>query len=296
MAVTTFIPEVWAAALLTTLEEHHVFAQDGVTNSDYEGEIAEQGDIVHIGKLTDPTIASYTRNSTDLSSPEVLATTDNTLTIDQAKYFNFLLDDLDAAQVKSEGDLVSKAAMRAAIGLRDAVDTYLSYQMINNTQAANVLAPVDADAPDEAFQIIRRLRMTLNKANVPSSDRFLIIAPEFEVLLLGDNRFIDTSRYGSDAPILTGEIGRALGFRILLSNNIPAGYPASSGETSNWVIAGHPMATTYAEQIPINNVEALRSQKAFADIVRGLHLYGSAVVRPEALAICDVDVTINSSS
>jgi len=294
MAVTSFIPEVWAAALLTTLEEHHVFAQDGVTNRDYEGEISAYGDTVQIGYLSDPTIAPYTRNSTDLSSPEVLTTTHDTLVIDQAQKFNFMLDDLDARQVRDDGELVDKAAQRAAIGLRDVMDTYLAYTMVNNTQASNVLDPLDVDSPDEAFQLLRRLRMTLNKRNVPSDGRFVIVAPEFELLLLGDNRFLDASAYGSNAPIMNGEIGRAVGFRILVSNNIPAGYPASAGETSNWVIAGHPMATTVAEQI--TSVEAFRSQKHFADVVRGLHLYGAKVVRPEALAICDVDVTINSSS
>lgn len=294
MAVTSFIPEVWAAALLTTLEEHHVFAQDGVTNRDYEGEIRAYGDTVQIGYLSDPTIAPYTRNSTDLSSPEVLTTTHATLVIDQAQKFNFMLDDLDARQVRDDGALVDKAAQRAAIGLRDVMDTYLAYTMVNNTHASNVLDPVDVDSPDEAFQLLRRLRMTLNKRNVPSDGRFVIVAPEFELLLLGDNRFLDASAYGSNAPIMNGEIGRAVGFRVLVSNNIPAGYPASAGETSNWVIAGHPIATTVAEQI--TSVEAFRSQKHFADVVRGLHLYGAKVVRPEALAICDVDVTINSSS
>lgn len=294
MAVTSFIPEVWAAALLTTLEEHHVFAQDGVTNRDYEGEISAYGDTVQIGYLSDPTIAPYTRNSTDLSSPEVLTTTHDTLVIDQAQKFNFMLDDLDARQVRDDGELVDKAAQRAAIGLRDVMDTYLAYTMVNNTQASNVLDPLDVDSPDEAFQLLRRLRMTLNKRNVPSDGRFVIVAPEFELLLLGDNRFLDASAYGSNAPIMNGEIGRAVGFRVLVSNNIPAGYPASAGETSNWVIAGHPIATTVAEQI--TSVEAFRSQKHFADVVRGLHLYGAKVVRPEALAICDVDVTINSSS
>jgi len=294
MAVTSFIPEVWAAALLTTLEEHHVFAQDGVTNRDYEGEISAYGDTVQIGYLSDPTIAPYTRNSTDLSSPEVLTTTHDTLVIDQAQKFNFMLDDLDARQVRDDGALVDKAAQRAAIGLRDVMDTYLAYTMVNSTDASNVLEPLDIDSPDEAFQLLRRLRMTLNKRNVPSDGRFVVVAPEFELLLLGDNRFLDASAYGSNAPIMNGEIGRAVGFRVLVSNNIPAGYPASAGETSNWVIAGHPMATTVAEQI--TSVEAFRSQKHFADVVRGLHLYGAKVVRPEALAICDVDVTINSSS
>lgn len=292
MAVTSFIPEIWAAALLTTLEEHHVAAQDGIVNRDYEGEIANQGDTVQINKLTDPTIGPYTRNSTDLSSPEVLTTTANTLVIDQADYFNFLLDDLDRSQVVNAGGLVSDAATRAAIGLRAETDTFLFAAMAADAGAK--LTAEDIDSPDEAFLLFRKLRMALNKASVPTDGRWVVVSPEFEVLLLGDARFIDASKYGTNAPIMNGEIGRAIGFRVLVSNNLPMGYPGSTPEVSNFVIAGHSMATTYAEQI--SKVEALRSQKAFADIVRGLHLYGAEVVRPEALAVCDVDVTINSSS
>ena len=297
MAVTTFIPEVWAAALLTTLEEHHVAAQDGIVNRDYEGEISDFGDTVQIGTLSDPTIGAYTRNSTDLSSPQVLTTTADTLVIDQADYFNFLLDDLDRAQVRNAGGLVSGAAMRAAIGLRAEVDTYLFAEMAGDVSASNpdnLLTQRDIDEPSEAFRLLREFRLALNKANVPMDGRWCVVSPEMEVLFLGDNRFLDASAYGSNAPIMNGEIGRAVGFRILVSNNLPAASVGSSGEVSNVAIAGHAIATTYAEQI--SKVEALRSQAAFADIVRGLHLYGAKVVRPEALAVCDVHVTINSSS
>lgn len=297
MAVTSFIPEVWAAALLTTLEEHHVAAQDGIVNRDYEGEISEYGDTVQIGTLSDPTIGQYARNSTDLSSPEVLTTSHDTLVIDQADYFNFLLDDLDRVQVRDAGQLVSKAAQRAAIGLRAEVDTYLFGLMaagVSTSNPDNLLDPEDIDSPDEAFRLLRKLRMTLNKSDVPMDGRWVVVSPELETIFLGDNRFLDASAYGTNTPIMNGEIGRAVGFRILVSNNLPQGFPGSTPEVSNYVIAGHSMATTYAEQI--SKVEALRSQKAFADVVRGLHLYGAKVVRPECLAVCDVDVTINSSS
>src|SRR4051812_10535612 len=113
MAVDTFIPEVWAAQLLTALPRSYVFGQLNVINHDYEGEIAEFGDTVHIGSLADPTIATYTKNVTAIN-PQTLATTDQSLLIDQSKYFAFEVDDVDARQVRNSGDLLNKAAMRAA--------------------------------------------------------------------------------------------------------------------------------------------------------------------------------------
>lgn len=286
MAVDTFIPEVWAAGLLTALEERHVAAQDGIVNRDYEGEIADFGDTVHIGSLSDPTISTYTKNSTVIN-PQTLATTDQTLVIDQSKYFAFEVDDVDARQVRNDGELLDKAAMRSAVGLRDTLDTFLLTAM---TTAGTALAAQDVATADAAFLLLRRLRMTLNKANVPMDDRWCVISPEFEALILGDNRFIDASRYGSTQPILNGEIGRAIGFRMLSSNNLPAGTAGTPPEVSNFVVAGHPMATTLAEQIA--KVEAYRPEDSFSDAIKGLHLYGGKVVRPEALVVCDVDVTV----
>lgn len=287
MPVDTFIPEVWSATLLTALEERHVLAQDGLVNRDYEGEIAQAGDTVHIGSLTDPTISTYTKNSTVIS-PQTLTTTDQSLVIDQSKYFAFEVDDVDARQVKAGGQLLTKAAQRSAVGLRETLDTYLATTIVAG--AGNVLAAQDVATADAAFLLLRKMRMELNKDNVPNDGRWLVISPEFEALVLGDARFTDASKYGTNSVIMNGEIGRALGFRILVSNNLPGGTAGTPPEVSNYVIAGHNMATTVAEQI--NKVEAYRPPDSFSDAIKGLHLYGAKVVRPEALVVCDVDVTV----
>lgn len=287
MAVDSFIPEVWAAELLTTLEEKHVFAQEGIVNRDYEGEIAEVGDTVHITTLADPTIATYTKNVTTIS-PQTLATTDQTLLIDQSKYFAFEVDDIDAAQTGRKGELLSKATMRAAVGLRDNADVFMA--TLASVGAGTILTAQDVATADAAFLLLRRLRMTLNKNNVPTDDRWCTISPEFEALILGDARFIDASKYGSNTPIMNGEIGRALGFRMLTSNNLPAGTAGTLPEVSNFVIAGHPSAITFAEQIA--KLVPYQPQDSFSDAVKGLHLFGAKVVRPECLVVCDVDVTV----
>ncbi len=285
MAVDTFIPEVWNATLLTTLEKRYVFAQGGVINRDYEGDISQYGDTVHIGTLTDPTIDDYVKNTTVIN-PATLVTTDQTLLIDKVKYFAFEVDDVDARQVRDGGQLLSKAAVRAASKLADAADTFLAGLM--TAGAGNVLTALDITTTDIGYKTVRRLRLALDKANVPTEGRFLIVSPEFYSVLLGDNRFIDASRYGSTTPIRNGEVGSILGFAVMVSNNIPAGTAGTAPEVSNFIIAGHPMAVTFAEQI--NKTEAYRPESAFSDAIKGLHLYGGKVVRAEALAVVDADV------
>jgi N4-gp56 family major capsid protein len=286
MAVDTFVPEIWSAELQTTLPTLYVFGQPGVINRDYEGDISQFGDTVHIGKLTDPSIRNYTKNTT--ITVDTLATTDQALLIDQAKYFAFQIDDVDARQVRDDGQLMDKAAQRSAAALAAAADAYVSGLMVAG--AGTILTPAAVGSVDAAYLLVRTLRVKLDKNNVPVEGRFLIVSPEFYALILGDNRFINAQAYGSTDGIRNGEVGTILGFSVLVSNTIPAGTAATAPAVSNFVIAGHNMATTFADQI--NSVEAYRSQNAFSDTVRGLHLYGAKVVRPEALVVQDTDVTI----
>lgn len=287
MAVDTFIPEVWNAQLLVALKKAYVFGQPGVCNRNYEGDIAEFGDTVHIGSLSRPTISTYVKNSTAIN-PQTLTTTDQTLLIDQAKYFAFEVDDVDARQVRNGGELLNKAASEAAEGLGDTADQFLAGLM--TTGAGTILTAQDAATADAAFLVVRKLRVALDKANVPQSGRFLVVSPEFYALILGDSRFINAAAYGSSRPIQNGEVGSILGFAVLVSNNLPAGTAGTPPEVSNFVVAGHPMALTFAEQI--NKTEAYRPESSFSDAIKGLHLYGAKVVRPEALAVVDVDVTV----
>lgn len=287
MAVDSFIPEVWASQLLIALQARYVFAQGGVINRDYEGEISAFGDTVHIGALSAPTVSTYTKNVTTID-PQTLATTDQTLLIDQSKYFAFEVDDIDARQVRNDGELMSKAAFLSAQELTKVADAFLSGLM--TTQAGTVLPAQAVATADAAYLLVRKLRVALDKANVPPTGRFLIVSPEFYAVILGDPRFVDVSKYGSTDGIQNGEVGRIIGFSVLVANTIPAGTAGAAPAVSNFVVAGHSMATTYADQI--NKIEPFRPQNSFSDALKGLHLYGARVVRPEALAVCDVDVTI----
>ena len=105
--------------------------------------------------------------------------------------------------------------------------------------------------------------------------------PFFHGFLLKDTRFVGSGADAADARLGNGMIGSAAGFKVLKSNNVPI---ASS--TKYKVIAGHPMAYSYAEQI--NRVEAYRKEKGFGDGVKGLHVYGGKLVRPYAWAVGSV--------
>lgn len=288
MAVDSFVPEVWAADLLVRLQEQYVLADPGVAvNTDYTGDIQNGGDTVQIGSLGRTTISNYAKGVTAVD-PQQLTTTSQTLVIDQSKYFAFEIDDIDMAQTRDGGRLMTRAAQESADGLMEVADTYLG--TIMTAGAGSILTPVAITTPAQAYSILVRLKVALDRGNTPTLGRWVAVSPEFHGLLLSDERFTSADRYGSAGVVTNGTVGRALGFDIRVSTNLPAGTAGTAPAVSSFVIAGHRVATTWAEQI--RKVEAYRPDNSFSDALKGLHLYGAKVIRPEALAVIDVDVTL----
>jgi hypothetical protein len=276
----TFRPEIWAAELLVSLRQRYVFAQEGVVNRNYEGEIANEGDTVHINAIERPTIRDYTEHGT--ITWEQLADTDLSLVIDQADYFAFKVDDIEKRQAIS--GFITAAADEAAVGMVEETDAYISGVMDAGVAPANDLGAVTVDiSSNTGWGLLVALRSKLNLANVPREGRWAVIPDAVAAAIIQDPRFLDASQSGSDATLRAGEIGRAAGFTLYESNTVPE--PTTG---SYHVLAGHSMATTFAEQI--NQVETIRLENQFGDGVRGLHLYGAKVIRPEALAKATVTV------
>lgn len=275
MAVTNFIPQVWSARLLAHLDKAHVLTN--LVGRDYEGEIRQYGDTVKITQIGDITIKDYVTN-TDIDDPQELTTEQQLLVIDQQKYYAFQIDDVDAAQARAS--LADAAMQRAAYGLADVADRWLAEIMAAGADEGNQLgsdaAPVALTA-ETAYTYLVRLKVILDKRNVPTSGRWVLVSPEYHGLLLQDDRFVGTGGTAAEAALGNGYIGSAAGFRVYLSNNLPGSLGAQK------VIASYNGATSYAEQIL--KTEAYRLEKRFADAVKGLHVYGGKVTRPNAIAV-----------
>lgn len=274
MAVTTFIPELWSARLLYALEKAHVATN--LVNRNYEGEISNHGDTVHINTIGAITVKSYTKN-TDIDAPETLTTTDQTLVIDQAKYFNFQVDDVD--KVQAAGELVDTAMGRAAYALADVSDAYLLGVIAAGAAAGNTIgsaaAPI-ALTGSNVYENIVKLKTKLDKANVPNTGRTIVVPPDVHSLLLLDDRFAKSTATAGQEALINGLVGRIAGFDVYMSNNVKTGTGTDTGKTPYFEITAQITdATTYAEQII--KTEACRMESRFADAVKGLHVYGAKV-------------------
>lgn len=278
MSVATFIPEFWSKKLLSSLKPAHVYG--ALCNTDYEGEITEAGDTVTINSVGRPTITPYIPN-VSVIVPEKLTTAQRKLVVDQSDSFAFGIDDVDKRQ--ANGGLMEEATKEAAFGFAQVTDLYL--EGIMRAGASNDLGTIGVVNPADVYdKLLIPAKIKLDRANVPVEGRWAVLTPEQHGLILLDPRFIDYDKSGNTEGKVNGIVGRAAGFDLIVSNNAPV----ITGDDYAFM-AGHRMATSYAEQI--NKTEAYRPESSFEDAIKGLHLYGGKVVRPEALVKAAASVT-----
>jgi hypothetical protein len=263
---------------------------EAITNSDYFGEIANMGDSVKIIKEPEITVQPYLRGKT--ITPQDLDDEDFSLTIDKANYFAFKVDDIEEAH--SHVNFQSLASDRAAYRLGDQYDQdvlgYLSGfkqsaihgspDTVNTTTNGSVA--VSTAGTDELLS-----SMKIDEQNVDTQGRWLVVDPVFMELLKDEDSRLFNADFGGSG-LQNGLIGMNIhGFRVYTSNNLPTvgTGPSFTGTNSavnyGMIVAGHDSAVATAEQI--NKTETYRDPDSFSDIVRGMHLYGRKILRPEAL-------------
>lgn len=274
MALEDFIPEIWSARLLKHLDEDLVFKQ--LVNTDYEGEIRNVGDTVRVNRIGDIVVGSYTKDG-EIGSPQQLSGEQLVLTIDQFKYFNFYVDDVDSAQQNPK--TMDDAMSRAAFALAKEVDKYIAglythagVKLDNSGAGYQVGTGTGQKNP---YDLVVDIVEQMDAHNIPGAGRWLVIPPWFHAMLLKSEEY----KLAFQDYKTTGEIPTIAGIRILMSNNLPT--TKISNVAFSVLLAGTNMAISFAQQL--NKVEAYRPEKRFADAVKGLLLFGAKVFYPESL-------------
>lgn len=270
MSVQNFIPTIWSARLNESFKKNLVYGN--VVNTDYEGEIRGQGSTVKINTIGAVTIGNYDK-ATGIGNPQELDSTQKNLVIDQAKYFNFQVDDVDAAQTNV--NLLDGGIVEASYGLANVVDQYIA-GFYTEVKAGNVIGndttPI-IPTKDTAYDLLVDLGVILDENDVPEGDRFVVVPAFFYGLLVKDPRFT------KDANVMrTGFIGNVDNMSVYKSNNVP-----NTTGAKYKVIAGHKSAISFAGQV--DSVEAFRPEKQFSDAIKGLQVFGAKCIKPEAIAV-----------
>lgn len=270
MAITMFIPQIWNAQMLLDFRETATAAN--TVNRSYEGD-ASKGNTVKITSAVNVAITDY-KAAGRITAASAVSDTGLDLLIDQEKSFDFYVDDIDRAQAAGS---FSAYTQSAAEGLAEDADKFILALALTGALAGNVTAAGAAiTTGDAALNILRDLRLKLNKQLVPKSNRVAYVNAEFEAILLeASSKLTQVDKSGSPAGLREASVGRILGFDIVTSENLP-------NTVKPQVLAFHTPSVAFVSQI--QETEALRAQDKFADRLRGLHVYGGKVIRPKAIA------------
>ena len=266
-----FIPEVFSKLLQAKFYSKSVLPE--ISNTDYEGEISGQGDKIVVRTVPAVTINDYAGTITT----QELTTAKVEMLIDKAKYYSFKVDDVLAAQ--ADINMLEGASSDASEGMRIAVETDVLAAAV--TGATTIGSQTTITAANILSNILV-LAKTLDELNIPEEGRFIVLSPEF-ISMLKQSELRQAYLTGdATSPLRNGMVGMVDRFKVFQSNMV---YTPGSGADSGYthVLAGHPKAISFASQF--TNTETVRMESTFGDQVRGLKVYGSKVITPDALCV-----------
>lgn len=271
MAVTNFIQTIWSKKIQDELELACKLVEN--CTREYEGDCKYAQSVKILG-VGDPTIGTY--DSTKDISIEEMSDKGQLLTIDQANYFAFYVDDVNKAQ--SVPGLKEKYQKKAVHGLAVKRDSYVAGLIktgTNVTIASNLTEATIKDAIDKGIVALRERNF--------DEDGVIEITPL--VYNVFKNCLITLS---TDNPeyIKKGKVGVYDGFDVIMSNNM------AKDETHSYCDIRGKKAIAFAGQI--NEVEALRAEKRFKDIIRGLDTFGSKIVDNDRIQVIKVPLTVSA--
>lgn len=275
---STIVPTFWSATLLEDLKKELVFGS--LTNTQYIGEV-KYGQTLKIFNVSGVTITDYSpvTGFGDTWTPSrAKAEEVTTLTIDNAKAFQFFIEDLENRAVLV--DLMSAIMRETTYNLRDVVDQYIAglFEARATPFLTNTGAEIAAQLTDTYtfYDLLVDVDTLMNKNNVPRNGRWIVVPAELRALLLKDNRFVaNASSPQAYVSLLNGEVGQAAGFTVKMSNNVPA--PTGiSGALRFYAGTNDALAFAY----DVEKIETYRPENRFADAVKGLFVYGAKVIRP----------------
>ena len=266
-----FIPEVFSKLLQAKFYSKSILPE--ISNTDYEGEISGQGDKIVVRTVPAVTINDYTGAITT----QELTTAKVEMLIDKAKYYSFKVDDVLAAQ--ADINMLEGASSDASEGMRIAVETDVLAAAVTGATTIGSQTTITAA---NILENILVLAKTLDELNIPEEGRFIVLSPEF-ISMLKQSELRQAYLTGdATSPLRNGLVGMVDRFKVFQSNMVfTPGSGADSGYTH--VLAGHPKAISFASQF--TNTETVRMESTFGDQVRGLKVFGSKVITPDALCV-----------
>jgi hypothetical protein len=262
-----------------------------IANTDYEGEIRGQGDTVEI--RTTPSIVINDYQIGGGLSYEKPTSDKVELHIDQAKYFAFEVNDVDAYQADIK--LMDNWSDDAGQQMKIAIDTQILGDVYADVAAENAGATAGvksgsynlgkAGAPvaitkANIMDVIVDCGSVLDEQNVPDDQRYIIL-PAWMNGMLKKSDLRDASAMGdNDSVFRNGKVGQLDRFSVYVSNSMSVVTDATTTRKATNVMFGHKKALTFASQM--TNMETLPNPQDFGKLIRGLNVFGYEMIDPKA--------------
>ena len=273
MAYDNFVPELWAEKIQRENEKMLVLAK--LCNRQWEGDLKKKGDTVHILGIGQPAIRDY--DGTGIEKPETLADTTIPLTINRAKYFNVVVDDVDRRQSASK-DMLSQILSECTEGLSAQEDSDIAVDVYADVKGDQKITLASCTA-ENARSYLQKAKTKLYKAGVKQGAEIVaVVSPDY---LERVEQKIEQMNTDNPKIMENGFMGKTAGISLYLSNNV---HTVSGNKEIIYVMTRRAIA--HANQI--NEVKAYSPEELFADAVKGLNVYGSKLVRPKELVAIEV--------
>lgn len=266
MSYSNFKPIIWSRFIQTELEKKCKLVED--CNRQYEGE-ARLGSRVKILGAVAPEIFDYDA-SVGMESPQAIEGISVFMDVDQAKAFNFMVDDLDRLQATPE--LMPVMMEEAGRKMAAARDSFVASLAKNST---NMLESTQVTTPAEAKALVDEALLKLRENDVDVSDNVSITVSPFFYQLFRDA--LTEIKTNNDELIARGVVGMYDCAKVVLSNNL------YNDGTDDYMMVRTNKAIAFASSI--DETEAYRPEKYFSDAIKGLNVYGGRVVRPKELVV-----------
>jgi hypothetical protein len=284
MAYQNFIPTVWNEAIDRELERLCVFAED--CNRKYEGKVKEKGESVKILGVGKPTIKSiaFKDKNKNIDDAEEIEDTSIIMQINQIRYFNYKVGDIDKAQ--AVGGVMEALQAETSEGLANEVDTYIA-GMANKEEAVKLYATAPKCVAGTAgtgeinvLKALRDARKYLTKNDVKQNTKIVAtVDADFEDLFV--EAYTDKNTNNSD-NLKNGAIGMYHKMLIKSSNNV-----ATDKSGNSLIMVRTQRAIAYVKAL--THTEAYRPEKGFADAVKGFILFDAKIVRPKEMVVINVN-------
>lgn len=272
MSFNNFIPSVWASSINRELERAHVFVED--CNRQYEGLVSKKGDSVHILGVGKPTIKSIERKNAngEIDGAEEIEDTSVILNINQIRYFNYMVGDIDKAQ--AENGVMDALSQETSEGLANEMDKYIANMAIGK-DVVKLAAEAQKVTKDNVLDILDDAIMKLQENDVSLASSIVVtVSPRFYKLF--KQAYIGKDTNNSE-ELKNGKIAMYGSVTIKLSNNVAK---TEDGAVDNIMIR---TKRAIAFVNPLTHTEAYRPEKHFADAVKGYVLFDGKVVRPKEI-------------